>query len=142
MTAVPSNFILWQVRKSLSLQRIFSLLFSFRINVVKFLLFLVNMVEITISFTQYCLQILISSVISSAIFCKLILHYCGADSYVILINMQNNYIRNSNRDERYDIMFHILDCSNSKKFEMCHSVLEGIIELISANSSHVTVSND
>ena len=57
------------------MQRIFNLSCSFLINFVKLKFVLVKIDEMILQFTQYCLQILPSFIISSAIFSKSIIQY-------------------------------------------------------------------
>ena len=116
------------------------LLISFLIHLVKFRILLVRLDE-AISFIQYCLQVLPSSINSSEILSKSIL---SLSRLVILFGLICIRTRLDLfiYKEWYYSMFHILNCSIINKVQIYLSIIEWIIEFILSTSAYGTLSNN
>lgn len=116
------------------------LLISFLINLVKFRILLVRLDE-AISFIQYCLQVLPSSINSSEILSKSILSLWRLVILFELICIRTTLDLFIYKEWYYS-MFHILNCSIINKVQMYLSIIEWIIEFILSTSAYGTLSNN
>ena len=116
------------------------LLISFLINLVKFRILLVRLHE-AISFIQYCLQVLPSSINSSEILSKSILSLWRLVILIELIRIRTTLDLFIYKEWYYS-MFHILNCSIINKVQMYLSIIKWIIEFILSTSAYGTLSNN